>query len=144
MRFAIAVFIVMNFVLTGAGLLLPFAAAENDSAAPWADEVFRFNLACFAGASFLMLATYIFGAFRYLRGHPAFLIVASIVGLGVPAGSSFAYLWYLFNVADATISGPVWLWLVLLTGGLVALAMIETAVLLFVLARSERVRLKAA
>ena len=144
MRAAAVVLVVANFVLTGAGLLLPFAAAENDSAAPWADEVFRFNLACFAGASLLMLATYIFGAFRYLRGHPAFLIVASIVGLGVPAGSSVAYLWYLFNVADATISGPVGFWLVLLTGGLVALAMLETAVLLFVLARSERLRTRPA
>jgi len=136
MRIGLAVLVVANFVLAGAGLLLPFAAAGNDSSAPWAGEVFRFNLAGWGVASLLMLSAYVLGVFMHVRGRSGVLAAASIASLVLPAATSAAYLWYLRDVAEGTIGGAVAFQLVLLSGGLAVLALLEAV--LFVFLRAVR------
>ena len=136
MRIGLAVLVVANFVLAGAGLLLPFAAAGNDSSAPWAGEVLRFNFAGLALASLLMLSAYVLGVFMHVRGRSGVLAAASITSLVLPAATSAAYLWYLRDVAEGTIGGAVAFQLVLLSGGLAVLALLEAV--LFVFLRAVR------
>jgi hypothetical protein len=144
MRVGLAVLVVANFVLAGTGLLLPFAAAESDSSAPWAGEVFRFNLASWGAASFLMLSAYVFGAFMHARGRSGVLAAASIGSLVLPAATSAAYLWYLRNVAEGTIGGAVGFQLVLLSAGLAVLALLEAVLLVFLRAMWPARHLRAA
>ena len=118
MRIGLAVLVVANFVITGAGLLLPFAAGGADSSAPWAGEVLRFNLAGWGLASLLMLSACVLGVFMHVRGRSGILAAASIASLVLPAATSAAYLWYLRDVAEGTIGGAVAFQLVLLSGGL--------------------------
>ena len=131
MRIGPAVLVVANFVLTGAGLLLPFAAGGADSSAPWAGEVLRFNLAGWGLASLLMLSACVLGVFMHVRGHGGVLAAASIASLVLPAATSAAYLWYLRDVAEGTIGGAVAFQLVLLSGGLAVIALLEVALFVF-------------
>lgn len=53
-----------------------------------------------------------------------------MASLLLPLVVSMAYLWYLRDVADGTISGPAGFWLVVLTAMLAGLAGLEAAIVL--------------
>ena len=125
---ALALLLVVNLALAVAGLLLPFAAVQADSAAPWAAEMQRVAWAT-SGPCFL--ATFVgtgAGVYYFIGGKPQFLFAVSIVALWLPFAVVAGYLWYLFNIYHAnmihgTISGPLGLWMVLISGTLLAMGL---------------------
>lgn len=122
---ALALLLVVNLALAVAGLLLPFAAVQADSAAPWATEMKRVAWATSGPCLFAILAGTGAGVYYFIRGRPEFLFAVSIGALWLPFAVVAGYLWYLFNIYHAnmihgTISGPLGLWMVLISGTLLA------------------------
>ena len=122
---ALALFIAVNLALAVAGLLLPFAAVQADSAAPWATEMQRVAWATSGPCLLAILVGAGAGVYYFIRGRPEFLFAVSIVALWLPFAVVAGYLWYLFNIyhanmIHATISGPLGLWMVLISGALLA------------------------
>ena len=129
---AIAILVAVNLALALAGLLLPFAAVRADSAAPWIAEMRRVAWAlsgpCFV-AIFVGAGA---GVYYFIRGRPEFLLTVSIVALWLPFVVVGGYLWYLFNIyhaeIHATISGPLGLWMLLISGALLAFGLSQAAI----------------
>lgn len=120
---ALALLIAVNLALAVAGLLLPFAAVQADSAAPWATEMQRVAWATSGPCFLAILVGAGAGVYYFIRGRLEFLLALSIVALWLPFAVVACYLWYLFNIyhADmihATISGPVGIWMVFISGAL--------------------------
>ena len=136
---ALALFIAVNLALAVAGLLLPFAAVQADSAAPWATEMQRVAWAI-SGPSFVaILAGAGARVYYFIRGRPEFLFAVSIVALWLPFAVVAGYLWYLFNLEYATISGghghatiggPVGFWMVFISGALLAMGLGQAVIAL--------------
>ena len=95
-RPALALLLAVNLALAVAGLLLPFAAVQADSAAPWAAEMQLFAWAT-SGPCFVAVLTGAgAGVYYFIRGRPEFLFAVSIVALWLPFAVVAGYLWYLF------------------------------------------------
>ncbi len=122
-RAALALLFAVNLALAVAGLLLPFAAVQSDRAAPWAPEMQRFAWATSGPCFVAVLAGAGAGMYYFIRGRPEFLFAVSIVALWLPFAVAAGYLWYLFNIEHATISGPVAIWMVFISGALLAIGL---------------------
>ena len=132
---ALALLITVNLALAVAGLLLPFAAVQADSAAPWATEMQRVAWATSGPCLLAILVGAGAGVYHFIRGRPEFLLAVSIVALWLPFAVVAGYLWYLFNIyhADmihATISGPVGIWKVFISGALLAMGLGQAVIAL--------------
>ena len=118
---AFALLLAVNFSLAVAGLMLPFAAVRSDRDAPWADEMQIFAWVGLGLGLAAVLAGAGLGLYHARRGRPEVLFAASVAALTLPFAAVAGYLWYLFNVVEATISGPVGVGMLLLSGTLVML-----------------------
>jgi hypothetical protein len=102
--------ILANFGLAFLGLFVPLLAIRHDEAAPWTSEVQTFVLSLSAAFIAFTLVSAFVALRQYLHGNRGYLLGVSIVALAGPAAVARSYLWYLRNVADGTIGGPVALW----------------------------------
>ena len=130
---ALALLIAVNLALAVAGLLLPFAAVQADSAAPWATEMQRVAWATSGPCLLAILVGAGAGVYYFIRGRPEFLFAVSIVALWLPFAVAAGYLWYLFNIYHAnmihgTISGPLGLGMVLISGALLVFGLGQAAI----------------
>lgn len=117
---AFALLLAVNCSLAVAGLMLPFAAVRTDRAAPWADEMQFFAWVSSGLALATMLGGGVLGLYYARRGRPEVFFAVSVAALTLPFAVAAGYLWYLFTVADATISGPVGAGMLFLSGTLLA------------------------